>query len=78
VSTPVHLSPQTVLSPEGCRTDLQYRWFVDDKPMWDYDDFPTFPLNPQYLSAEQTLLVVINADCAREPVVASIEILVVE
>ena len=76
LSAPAHLSPKVTLSPEGCTAGLVYHWFSDGKPMSEWDDFPTIPLNPQYLSAEQTLRVVICMKPIGQPVEASIKIVV--
>lgn len=76
LSAPAHLSPKVILSPEGCKAELVIRWFSDGKAMPEYDDFQTIPLNPQYLSAEQTLRVVIYIKPIGELEVASIRIVV--
>lgn len=76
LSAPAHLSPKVILSPEGCKAELTYRWFSDGKPMPEYDDFQTIPLSPQYLLAEQTLRVEIYLKPIGKLQVASIKIVV--
>jgi hypothetical protein len=79
LSAPAHLTPKVILSPEGCKAELLYRWFWDGEQMREYDDFVTIPLNPRYLPpGEHTLRVVIYMKSIGESAEASIKIVVSE